>query len=127
MLHPPAVMLEPRDALIGIVFEPISSLSGQYSLLLWGSSFITSFLLPNQTDIDALQAEAAGVKRTADDSTVSFRRRTSFSNVAMKRKYRDLIGVEFMKYGEMVVVERPFIDLLPSLPPAFYSRTYGNM
>lgn len=41
-------------------------------------------------------------------------------------QYRNLLGVEFLNSEEMVVVERPLIDVLSALPPAYFKAKYGT-
>lgn len=42
------------------------------------------------------------------------------------RKYREMLMVDFLGEGEMVVVERPIIDVLQTLPPAYFKARYGS-
>lgn len=41
-------------------------------------------------------------------------------------KYRDIMLVDFLGPKEMIVVERPAIDILQLLRPAFYKPKYGS-
>jgi U3 small nucleolar RNA-associated protein 4 len=40
--------------------------------------------------------------------------------------YGPLMGLEYTSGDELVVVERPWFDILPHLPPSFYRPTYGS-
>lgn len=42
------------------------------------------------------------------------------------RRYRPLLLVDYLGPGELLVVERPLIDLLNTLPPAYFKATYGS-
>ena len=44
----------------------------------------------------------------------------------MTDKYRNLLGVQFLNAEEMVVVERPLLDVLSTLPPAYFKPKYGS-
>lgn len=42
------------------------------------------------------------------------------------KKYRNILGIHFLNAQEMVVVERPLIDALSGLPPAYFQGKYGT-
>ena len=44
----------------------------------------------------------------------------------MVMRYRDILLVDFLSAGEMVVVEKPLIDVLHTLPPAYFKARYGS-
>lgn len=39
--------------------------------------------------------------------------------------YRPILHVDFLDDGELVVVERPLVDVLSTLPPAYFKHKYG--
>lgn len=39
--------------------------------------------------------------------------------------YRPILFLDFLVNGELVVVERPLIDVLSTLPPPFFTPKYG--
>ena len=41
-------------------------------------------------------------------------------------RYRPMLLVGFVGRGELVVVERPLVDVLSTLPPAYFKATYGS-
>jgi U3 small nucleolar RNA-associated protein 4 len=45
---------------------------------------------------------------------------------SMVTRYRNVLGVEFISSDEMVVVERPLLDVLSTLPPAYFKAKYGT-
>lgn len=45
---------------------------------------------------------------------------------SMFTQYRNLLAVEFINSDEMVVVERPLLDVLSTLPPAYFKAKYGT-
>lgn len=47
-------------------------------------------------------------------------------NLRVIRRYRPLLLVDFIGSGELAIVERPLVDLLSSLPPAYYKPKYGT-
>ncbi|CCA72004.1 related to UTP4-U3 snoRNP protein [Serendipita indica DSM 11827] len=46
--------------------------------------------------------------------------------LTMTDKYRNLLGVQFLNAEEMIVVERPLLDVLSTLPPAYFKPKYGS-
>jgi U3 small nucleolar RNA-associated protein 4 len=40
-------------------------------------------------------------------------------------RFRPTLMVDFLGAGELVVVERPLVDVLAGLPPAFFKPKYG--
>jgi len=43
----------------------------------------------------------------------------------MVTHYRPILCVDFLTSGELVVVERPLVDVLINLPPAYFRHKYG--
>lgn len=41
-------------------------------------------------------------------------------------QYRNMVGVHFLDPDEMVVIERPLLDVLSHLPPAYFKAKYGT-
>jgi U3 small nucleolar RNA-associated protein 4 len=49
----------------------------------------------------------------------------SMHNFKLVTQYRQILLAEFLSPGELVVVERPLIDVLLNLPSAYYRPKYG--
>ena len=111
------------------------------TLVIWGANFTASLRLPSlsvqQGEIGSSQRDRAlkrpvpdatdtTVPEAAVEATAPIADSIGLKALKISRKYDSLLSVGYAKYGELVVVERPMIDLLPSLPPAFYSRQYGQ-
>lgn len=47
-------------------------------------------------------------------------------NLRMVTHYRTILALDFVGPGEMVLVERPLVDVLSKLPPAFFKPKYGQ-
>jgi len=43
----------------------------------------------------------------------------------MITQYRPLLGVAYLGARELVVIERPLVDVLAGLPPAYWKHKYG--
>lgn len=40
--------------------------------------------------------------------------------------YRPILHLDFLSDGELVVVERPLVDVMSTLPPAYFKHKYGS-
>ncbi|KAI0085618.1 WD40-repeat-containing domain protein [Irpex rosettiformis] len=58
----------------------------------------------------------------ANDETMMMGRQENFKVVTT---YRPILFVDFVGEKELVVVERPLVDVLAKLPPAFFKPKYG--
>lgn len=120
--------LDIKEQVIGLSVEAEASTSsnknGQLSLVLWGANFTTSFRLPDPSAIE----QSSGQKRQMNGHTEEHDKepQASLSNIKTSQKYEQILGLAFIKHGELAIVERPYIDLLPELPAAFYAPTYGK-
>lgn len=47
------------------------------------------------------------------------------NNFKVVTTYRPILFADFVAPGEMVVVERPLVDVLARLPPAYFKPKYG--
>lgn len=48
------------------------------------------------------------------------------SNFRLVTRYRPLLCADFLSAGELLIVERPLVDVLQALPPAFFKPKYGT-
>ena len=69
--------------------------------------------------VDNDNARQANKNGDADSSKA----RASFSFVT---RYRPILFADFLRANELVVVERPLVDLMATLPPAFFKPKYGK-
>ena len=133
----PALLSDLRETMIGIAFEPLPSLAEEalyapLTMIVWGANYMAPFCLPAKS---AQLQNDQHVGRPNKRSLISCESKTedkSITTIAsltggrVTHKYKSLLGVEFLAHGELCVVERPFMNLLPDLPPAFYSPRYGR-
>ncbi|KAF8139959.1 WD40 repeat-like protein [Boletus edulis] len=47
-------------------------------------------------------------------------------NLRIVTRYRPILALDFVGPGEVVLVERPLVDVLSKLPPAFFKPKYGQ-
>lgn len=108
-------------------------------MVLWGSSYVASFRLPlasalHEPSTSVENGGSGGQKRqmNGDDAAEESKDKPEEKPEAgihsrrVNVRYEHIIGAHFLKHGELVVAERPYIDLLPELPAAFYKPAYGK-
>lgn len=115
-----------HDPILGMAFDPAGSSTDALSrhALFWGSTWICK--LPLTSSIGAgnnKKRRRESMKRFAppptsgvDDPPGDFK---------MITHYRPILFVDYLTSGELVVVERPLVDVLSTLPPAYFKHKYG--
>lgn len=111
-----------HDPILGVAFQPLSVFTASpvpYALF-WGSTWICKVKLDNN-------AGGAENKKRRRDTQVSQPRALDepVDNFKMVMHYRPLLHVAFLQDGELLAVERPLIDVLATLPPAYFKHKYG--
>jgi hypothetical protein len=64
-------------------------------------------------------------KNTTDTSLESTKESKLSEAFQMDHRYQPLLFLDFIE-NEMVVVERPELEVLRSLPPSYYKHAYGT-
>ncbi|KAF9270464.1 WD40 repeat-like protein [Marasmius fiardii PR-910] len=121
--HLPRRFTTIHDALVGVAFAPISSPSSKKYVVFWGASWLCKI---NLDDSGATQSSRKRRRESAKE--VSSQKPDSSrweQKVKMITQYRPLLLVDFIGEGELVIVERPLVDVLSTLPPAFFKNKYG--
>ena len=134
-----------NDPVMGIAFHPSSTWSGMgapsaRTVLLWGASWICKFRIG--CDVQAQKAsrkrrrgqdeeeeesdhEPEAVPSGLDDGEEGEGKGTEMG-LEVWKKYRNMLAVDFFDSKEMVIVERPFMDVMSKLPPAYFKYKYGT-
>ena len=73
-----------------------------------------------------LSVAADGVTQKGIESGIVSQTTEDDPNFRLVTRYRPLLWVDYMGPGELLVVERPLVDLLSTLPPAYFKATYGS-
>ncbi|KZT06760.1 WD40 repeat-like protein [Laetiporus sulphureus 93-53] len=123
-----------HDPILGVTFDPGSAVQREgadengdaderplppRNALFWGATWLCRIKL------DADQGWGGFEKK---------RRRDTYGrvppppdqNFRLVTHYRSLLFVDFIASTELVVVERPLVEVLASLPPAFFKPKYGK-
>ncbi|KAF8499460.1 WD40-repeat-containing domain protein [Gautieria morchelliformis] len=130
-----------HDPLLGICFDPDLTSGFDADVgrraLLWGSSWMCKVKLgapwgssssskKRRRESRRLSLAAdAETQKGADTNPVSWNAEND-PNFRLVTRYRPLLLVEYLGPGELLVVERPLVDLLSTLPPAYFKATYGS-
>ena len=71
------------------------------------------------------KAPEAGANGRVEVSVEEGQQEVQQRNFKLVTHYRPLLFVDFVAPGELVVVERPLVDVLAKLPPAYFKPKYG--
>jgi U3 small nucleolar RNA-associated protein 4 len=134
-----------NDPVMGIAFHPSGTWSGisapsVRTVLLWGASWICKFRIGS--DVQDQRAsrkrrrgqdegeeesdhEPEAVPSGLDDGEADEGKGTEMG-LEVWTKYRNMLAVDFFDSKEMVIVERPFMDVMAKLPPAYFKFKYGT-
>ena len=131
-----------HDPILGLAFNPTPSKDGHRKALFWGFTWMCSVKLDSpagwggfskkrrrehQTTPNGTPQSRANVnKPQANVSAEDPSGQTQPKNFTLLTHYRPLLFVDFLDCGEMVVVERPLMDVMLAMPPAFYKPKYGS-
>jgi len=113
------------------------------NVILWGRSWLCKVDLMGDTTLNNLAGPDLGGFRKRKKQSVDQPPDASKAGAATAQagtekevldqqptqvitKYRDIMLVDFLGPKEMIVVERPAIDILQLLRPAFYKPKYGS-
>ncbi|PVG01220.1 WD40 repeat-like protein [Serendipita vermifera] len=139
-----------RDTILGVTFAPQpqsrrKSDAGAFeTVIAWGANWICRFRIyhsgtssahsskrrrddedGNGTDEEELAEEdTAREEEDIEDGAKPLGYKTLHLNVFTR--FRNLLGVQFLNPEEMVVVEKPLLDVLSKLPPAYFKARYGT-
>ncbi|KAK7064410.1 WD-repeats-region domain-containing protein [Favolaschia claudopus] len=115
-----------HDHVLGVAFDPAiagpslkvsSGASVPRYALFWGSTWLCKIMLDDSGRSGNRKRRREGDKvDQMPDEHVQFR---------MITHYRPILYVDFLAAGELVVVERPLVDVLATLPPAYFVNKYG--
>lgn len=117
-----------HDPILGVTFDPAQSPpaspgSAPRYALFWGSTWMCKLSLNDSTGASLTK------KRRRESAKLSAPLLPSNEEPAgdfkMITHYRPILLVDFLDPGELVVVERPLVDVLSMLPPAYFKHKYG--
>ncbi|KIL71045.1 hypothetical protein M378DRAFT_66031 [Amanita muscaria Koide BX008] len=123
----PRKVINAHDPVTGVVFYPIRQTSeGGHNryILLWGSTWICRLSLAE----DKASAKSSKKRRreSMKEPTAAYDHEEQAADYKMITHYRPVLFLDFLSNGELVIVERPLIDILSTLPPPYFKPKYGT-
>lgn len=114
-----------HDPVLGVSFDAAESTSSsdtapQYALF-WGSTWICKLSLSGSTPRGLTKKRRRESMKASSLLPIDDTR----SDLKMIAHYRPILYLDFLASGELVVVERPLVDVLSDLPPAYFKHKYG--
>ncbi|THV05977.1 WD40 repeat-like protein [Dendrothele bispora CBS 962.96] len=119
----PKRFTQAHDPLLGVTFQPDSPDSGSSAghAIFWGSTWICKLNLQGSNFVSTSKKRRRDNAKAVSQSVLS----EESKEFKMITHYRPLLLVDFLSQGEMVVIERPLVDVLAMLPPAYFKHKYG--
>lgn len=117
-----------HDHILGVAFDPaiagpsLNVSTPRYALF-WGSTWLCKIKLDRDDNARSGQRKR---RREGDKSPKIEAMTEDHANFRMVTHYRPILHVDFLGQGELVVVERPLVDVLATLPPAYFAHKYGS-
>jgi len=112
----------------GISQKPFHDVAAVHSAaVFWGSSWLCKLRLDWLSQYpDRRKRRKSEAKQPI--SSVSNVQNSAWDtrNLRLVTHYRAILVADFLKPGELVLVERPLVDVLSKLPPAFFQPKYGQ-
>lgn len=132
-----------HDPILGVAFDPASVGPSEpaegaaprappRNALFWGATWLCRVKLDAETGWGGFEQkrrrDAAPGRRQAAHAPAGEGGQLAHpqSNFRVVTHYRPVLLVDFVGRGELVVVERPLVDVLSRMPPAFFKPKYGR-
>ncbi|KAM5538245.1 hypothetical protein V8D89_008132 [Ganoderma adspersum] len=138
-----------HDPVLGVTFDPGSRVDGgsggggadegsplpPKTALFWGATWMCKVMLTERIGYGGFEKRRRGKRKAPEANPVTNGRvevsleegqqEVQHRNFKLVTHYRPLLFVDFVAPGELVVVERPLVDVLAKLPPAYFKPKYG--
>ncbi|KAF7794114.1 hypothetical protein EIP86_005244 [Pleurotus ostreatoroseus] len=129
-----------HDPVLGAAFDAAPAPATERSVLFWGAAWLCRVKLDAGTEYGgfekkrrwggrALQVRPPQGVGVTGSNAVTLGEEPKIvpqQNFKLVTHYRPLLFVDFIGPGELVVVERPLVDVLAQMPPAFFKPKYGT-
>jgi U3 small nucleolar RNA-associated protein 4 len=126
----PAEVRSLTDPVLGIAADA-STASGTGSVLMWAGTWVCRVRLGGggansrkaikKRKMAGLAVEGGGAEQSSGPKAMEMAR------FALSKDYRSLLGVQFVGEKELVLVERPWLDLVGTLPASYFKGgKYGT-
>ena len=125
-----------REPMLGLAFDPTPILGAQRedTLLAYGATWLCKMKVPSASGAASSKRRRVGAEEESDDeeeeeeeeNQPALLGRYKKTPVVVSHKYQPILLLNFTADGELVIVERPFFDLLGDMAPAFVERKYAS-
>ncbi|KAJ1310177.1 hypothetical protein OPQ81_006921 [Rhizoctonia solani] len=117
-----------QDPILGIVFPPTPA-PNERKMYVWSANWLARYDIPTPSS-SALIKQPPPLSVPESNVELSLKRKRAGEAdeaFAIVTKFRQVLLIDLCAGGdgEMVVVERPLVDLLATLPPAYLKPKYG--
>lgn len=109
-----------HDPVLGVSFDPaVPTTEGGKTryILFWGATWLFKVSLDTSVRTGGKKRRHEVVGADAEDK--------QWRDCKMITHYRPIVCCDFLSKDELVVVERPLVDVLLTLPPAYFKHKYG--
>jgi U3 small nucleolar RNA-associated protein 4 len=127
-----SILKQAHEPILGVTFDPAATEDPEFSYgpsyaLFWGSSWMCKLKLDDSTSSNTSLKKRrwANKQPSAPTDRVEVSFGDQSQNFTMVTHFRPILAVDFLSPRELVVVERPLVDVLMNLPPAYYKHKYG--
>ena len=112
-----------HDPVLGVALMPAAEPGNTATslALFWGSTWICKV----QLDAPAGWGGFGKKRRRKQHGPPGAPTKEDGQNFKLITHYRPILFVDFLDMGELLVVERPLVDVLAKLPPAYFKPKYG--
>jgi U3 small nucleolar RNA-associated protein 4 len=121
-----------HDPIMGVTFDPtcsalaadpVSETPQSRWALFWGATWICKVPFEGAYHSGSTHKKRKSHSRQRD--SVVETGEPTHDGFRMITHYRSLLNVDFLSNGELVVIERPLVDVLVGLPPPFFRYKYN--
>lgn len=126
----PKKLTSAHEAVLGVEFDPFEPGKDQEGktryMLLWGSTWMFKATLDTVTLVGSgKRKKRRWEEEKANDKAGDEEEERQWRDHKMITQYRPILCCDFLSKNELLVVERPLVDVLMTLPPAYFKHKYG--
>ena len=118
-----------HDPIIGVAFDPAPSSHSESTktrfILFWGATWLYKAALDMSVRVTGKKRRRDAMNGTAAPVAVGGDEERPWRDEKLIMQYRPIACCDFLAKDELVVVERPLVDILATLPPAYFKHKYG--
>ncbi|KDR84773.1 hypothetical protein GALMADRAFT_233114 [Galerina marginata CBS 339.88] len=125
----PKRFTQAHDPVLGVSFDPALSLGDEQGktryILFWGATWLFKVSLDTTVRTGGRKRRREHEMSAPPVSGCEENEPGQWRDYKMVTQYRPMMACDFLTKDELVVVERPLVDVLLTLPPAYFKHKYG--